>query len=429
MPRTTEHTDKELGSRTARQRLPIRRNPYFASLDIGLSIGYRRMESGGNWIARRVDAAKAGAKGSKRYVEEKIGAANDALEHVGMSFQEAKDAAKAWNRREGLAEVAGVAKGAYLVRQLMADYLKDRQRVKRKPLKDLQSTISAHVLPMLGDMDAKKLQQGQIETWRDAIADGSPLVRVKKGEAPATRTVDMSDEETQRKRQATANRIFSVLQAALNYAYKRKRIASATAWDKIDPFRQVDAPKVRYLTVEEAKRLIEVCPDDFKRLVQAVVYTGIRYGEACAMKVNAFDPQSRSLHIPKSKSGKPRNIALTDEGTAFFASVTEGQQDDAFMFTHRTGRNEGEPWLNTQQRYWMMKLCKEANIAPVIGFHILRHTYASLLAMNKTEMKVISIQLGHADTRMTEKHYAHLSDSYVADTVRANLPSFGLSVS
>jgi hypothetical protein len=37
-------------------------------------------------------------------------------------------------------------------------------------------------------------------------------------------------------------------------------------------------------------------------------------------------------------------------------------------------------------------------------------------------MAVIARQLGHADTRMTERHYAHLAPNYVADTIRANFP-------
>jgi hypothetical protein len=41
-------------------------------------------------------------------------------------------------------------------------------------------------------------------------------------------------------------------------------------------------------------------------------------------------------------------------------------------------------------------------------------------------MGVIAAQLGHADTRVTEKHYAHLAPSYIADVVRAALPSMGV---
>jgi hypothetical protein len=40
---------------------------------------------------------------------------------------------------------------------------------------------------------------------------------------------------------------------------------------------------------------------------------------------------------------------------------------------------------------------------------------------------VIAAQLGHADTRMTERHYAHLAPSYVADTIRAHFPKLGIA--
>jgi integrase len=46
--------------------------------------------------------------------------------------------------------------------------------------------------------------------------------------------------------------------------------------------------------------------------------------------------------------------------------------------------------------------------------------------MRGVPLRVIAAQLGHADTRMTEKHYAHLAPNYVADTVRAALPVLGI---
>ena len=52
------------------------------------------------------------------------------------------------------------------------------------------------------------------------------------------------------------------------------------------------------------------------------------------------------------------------------------------------------------------------------NFHGLRHTYASRLAMRGVPLAVIAAQLGRADTRMVERHYGHLSPSYIADTVR-----------
>ncbi len=154
--------------------------------------------------------------------------------------------------------------------------------------------------------------------------------------------------------------------------------------EKISPFRQVDAPKVRYLSVDECKRLIKSCPDDFRRLVRAVLYTGCRYGELIKMPVSAFNAASNTIHIAESKSGKKRFIALTDEGTAFFESTAHGKRESDLLFKHDDGPCKGKGWENSQQRYWMEAACKDAEITPAISFHILRHTYASQLAMNDT---------------------------------------------
>jgi site-specific recombinase XerD len=70
--------------------------------------------------------------------------------------------------------------------------------------------------------------------------------------------------------------------------------------------------------------------------------------------------------------------------------------------------------------------CARAKIKPAISFHVLRHTHGSTLAMKGVPLGVIAQQLGHAGTRMTEKHYAHLAPSYVADTIRAHFPTLGI---
>jgi hypothetical protein len=47
--------------------------------------------------------------------------------------------------------------------------------------------------------------------------------------------------------------------------------------------------------------------------------------------------------------------------------------------------------------------------------------------MRGVPMSVIAAQLGHSDTRMTERHYAHGSLNYVADTVRAARAALGIA--
>jgi site-specific recombinase XerD len=89
-------------------------------------------------------------------------------------------------------------------------------------------------------------------------------------------------------------------------------------------------------------------------------------------------------------------------------------------------RADGGAWNTSHQIRPLLRACEQAGISPPISFHILRHTYASLLVMAGAPLQVVAHNLGHADTRMTERHYAHLASSYIADTIRALSPRLGV---
>ncbi len=61
-------------------------------------------------------------------------------------------------------------------------------------------------------------------------------------------------------------------------------------------------------------------------------------------------------------------------------------------------------------------------------FHTLRRIYASALAMKGVPLGMIAKQLGHADTRITERHYPHLCPNYVDEIVRACCRRLGTSI-
>ena len=65
---------------------------------------------------------------------------------------------------------------------------------------------------------------------------------------------------------------------------------------------------------------------------------------------------------------------------------------------------------------------KGTDPASRVSFHTLRHTYASLMVMDAVPLMVVARNLGHADTRMVEKHYGHLASSYVREAIRAARP-------
>ena len=113
-----------------------------------------------------------------------------------------------------------------------------------------------------------------------------------------------------------------------------------------------------------------------------------------------------------------RHVTLTEEASAFVASLVAGRAPQDPLLR----RDDGRAWKRAEQVRLMRQACARAGIVPAVGFHVLRHTHGSLLAMRAVPMAVIARQLGHADTRMTEKHYAHLAPNYVADTIREGFP-------
>ena len=85
----------------------------------------------------------------------------------------------------------------------------------------------------------------------------------------------------------------------------------------------------------------------------------------------------------------------------------------------------GKVWKQSEAQRPMLRACANASIEPPISFHELRHTWASLAVMNGVPLMIVARNLGHSDSRMTERHYAHLAPSYMADAIRQNAPRYG----
>ena len=207
----------------------------------------------------------------------------------------------------------------------------------------------------------------------------------------------------------------------MNHAYANGKVGSDDAWRSIKAFREADATRVRYLNDNEARRLVNAAAPEFRPMVQAALLTGCRYGELGALTVADYNADAGTIHIAKSKSGKSRHVVLTDEGKSFFGAVVAGKKSDALIFT----RADGKAWGASDQQRPFKAACGKAKLG-AMTFHELRHTYASRLVMNGAPLAVIAAQLGHSDTRMAERHYAHLSPSYVADTVREAFKTLGV---
>jgi integrase len=389
----------------------------------GIEFGYRRLKGQGKWVVRfylgkgGVRSSYRGHESTKDYEKTTFAEADDFSDANGVSvltFDQAQARAREMVTRRVFDE-AGIVSGPYTVRAAMHDYIQSLKH-SGKDYKGAQTRANALILPDLGDIEVASLTSKRLRRWLNHIAHKGARLRTAKGKPQKYRAI--SSEEQARARKTTANRTLTILKAALNHAYDEGRATSNDAWGRrVKPFRGVQAARLRYLTVAEAKRLINASGEGLRDLVQCALQTGCRLSEISRLTVADFNRDTGTVYVQKSKSGKARHVVLTDEGCELFAALCAGRAGD-------------ERLMRVANKTAVARLVKQAiakaHITPAISFHGLRHTWASLAIMNGVPLHVIAHNLGHADTRMVERHYGHMARSHVVDAIRAGAPRFGV---
>jgi integrase len=423
MPRQVRELN--LSTREARKRIAPRGKPYYRGLDEGLHLGYRRGQSAGAWVIRMY-------LGNGAYeIATLEGRPDDVLAADGvtvLNWSQAQSVARqtyqdAKRQAAGLSDQKTASPqpdAPYTVADALSDYMLGYKRNGGKAERRVEVTINALVIPALGATEVAKLTREAIEKWLDKLAAAPPRLRTKKTEEQKFRDKDESPEGL-RRRKSSANRVLTILKAALNRAYDARKVSSDDGWRSVKSFREVDAARIRYLNDDESKRLVSACEPDFRPMIQAGLLTGCRYGELTALRVDDFDQKVGTIHVRFSKSGKPRHVVLTEEGQRFFKSSVDGKCSADLIFQ----RSNQSAWGANHQQRRITAAYIAAGLEP-LTFHELRHTYASRMVVAGAPLPVVARQLGHADTRMVEKHYAHLAPNFVADTVRATFKPIGI---
>jgi len=412
----------KIKNRKSRKAMPEDTNPFYVTIKRGLSLGYRKNETkAGTWSFRRYANGRY-----EYYVPDAI--ADDELKANGenvLSYEQAENAATKWNEQRDVAGANGIVAGAYTVKDAVEDYLKDKEAEKRKPLYRDRVTAKAHIYPTLGPIQLAKLTHSKVRDWRNSLAEPKtePRVRTRKGsKQQATRkTFNPTNPDALQGRQATANRILTVLKAALNHAKTQtRRISTDAAWVDVKPFKNADRKKEEFLSLDDVKRLLPACEPEFGKLVKAALYTGARYGELTRVRVADFNETDANVFIAESKSGEARHIYLNSDAVAFFKSVTQGRDFKETIFL-----KDDRAWRQSEQKRPMDESCKAAKIEDVT-FHTLRHTYASQARMKGMPLDVLKEQLGHADLRMTMR-YAKIGKTHQQRQVQEFAPTFSFA--
>ena len=411
MARVVENTD--LHNRERRLRLGIRKKPYWMALNEGEHLGYYRGRRVRKWVARYRPPGI-----SSKYREFTIAETDDYADADGskiLSFGQAQKAARSWFAHIGQNDYR--SSRPYLVSDALDDYLKS---FAGKDLENTRRRIEAIIRPQIGGHDTSRLTAKIIMDWHAALANAPARLRTAPGAVQNYRQT-ASTADARRSRRSSANRILTILKAALNVAYRIEKICDDNAWRRVKPFAKADAPRLRSLGDDESRRLVSACNPNFRPMVMAALLTGSRYSELAALEVRDFDRQSKSLWLRDTKSGAPRAVYLEGEGSRLVSEAIVGKSRTELIFP----RPDGKRWGAAHQMRPMQAACKAAGLEHV-GFHDLRRSYGARLARKGVPMAVIAEALGHADERITRKHYAHLAPSYVAETIREAVAGLGI---
>jgi len=370
--------DAKLESKTARASLKPRKAPYFRAIEPGLHLGYRKSRTNTSWLVR----VNLGAGYQLRNLE---GIPDDRVEADGtavLSFAQAQ--AKARTLFKARKAPDGAQRSVLTVRQACQDYV-EYLTAERKTGKESGARLEKHIYPRLGDKVIVELTTTDIEKCKRAMVKKNP-----------------NDPEVERASKDTANRVMSMLRAALNRAYtdEANNVHSDAAWRRVKQFRGVGRARQIHLDVTQSNHLISKCSGAFQRLVTAALLTGARAPHELAQRyVRDFRQDLGILTVTDGKTGS-RDIVLTKEAIAYFAEITKDREPSELLLP----KDDGTPWLKNHHQKPMQKAVETAELDSKCTIYSCRHTYASQSILSGMNLKLLAENMG-TSIRMLEKHY------------------------
>lgn len=280
------------------------------------------------------------------------------------------------------------AGGKVYVATLADKWAKGLAHLKPSTAERYRSVVRSHILPRWGRWPVGSISHSDVADWVAELAEiRSP---------------------------GSVRQIHRVLSLIFDAAVLDGRIGR-------NPAKHVKLPRqVRgephFLAPDEVAALAEAA-GEYSGLILVLAFTGMRIGEACALRVRRVDVLRRRIEVSETTaeiggqlvSGTPKNhqrrsIAVPRSLIPVLEDAIYGKGPDDFVFTSP----EGQP---LRLRNWRARVfnpaCEKAGLVGVTP-HDLRHTAASLAIAGGAHVKVVQRMLGHASAAMTLDVYAGL---------------------
>jgi site-specific recombinase XerD len=200
------------------------------------------------------------------------------------------------------------------------------------------------------------------------------------------------------------------------------------------PYLQLDLPSPKrpkrlptVLSPDEVARLIESANNLLDYAMLMTLYaTGVRRAELSRLKVEDIDSQRMIVHIRQGKGNRDRDVPLTPKLLKTLREYWQWMKPKTYLFPGMVNNWRADKPL-TPKCVWsaVQDAAKRAGITKRVSPHTLRHSWATHLLENGTDLRTIQMLMGHADLRATSV-YLHLSRRHLQAVAN---PAEAMSVS
>ena len=307
-------------------------------------------------------------------------------------------------------------KGTYVTpsRMSFGEYLRDWSRrvepnLSPRTARSYRDLVRLYVSPELGAIPLYRLEPMHVQLLCDHLK-----ARPGKGGGVALSP-------------RTVRYCYTIVKKALNDAQKMGLVVRNVA-AVVDP-PPMDPKPSNPMAPEDVPTFLEFARDTpYYALLFTLVYTGMRRGEALALKWKNVDLVLCTLSVvesmywldgeyhvkkPKTKHGRrlvalPPSLALVllkhkEEQESLRQALGTALTPEDFVFSHP----DGKPWNPDTITHAFPKITARAGL-PRVRLHDLRHTHATIMLKAGTPAKVVSERLGHSSTRITLDVYSHV---------------------
>jgi site-specific recombinase XerD len=153
------------------------------------------------------------------------------------------------------------------------------------------------------------------------------------------------------------------------------------------------------LSPEEMARLLNAAPGLKYKAALSVAYgAGLRAAEVVSLKVCDIDSKRMIIRVEQGKGRKDRNVMLSPHLLGLLRTWWRAERPQGWLFP---GRNPVQPMTTRQLNRACHSAAEAAGIEKNVSPHTLRHSFATHLLEQNTDIRVIQVLLGHAKLENT----------------------------